>query len=67
MGSLETAILGALNDLEKAGWVYLGFWGLGVLEYFDFLPGIEGREGDDGVPVDLKSEGVGVGVAVAVW
>lgn len=24
------------------------------MEYFDFLPGIEGLEGEDGDPVDLK-------------
>lgn len=29
--------------------------GLGFSEYFDFLPGIEGRDGDEGVPMDLNA------------
>lgn len=31
----------------------LGGLDLAGLEYLDFLPGIEGREGDEGVPLDL--------------
>lgn len=27
---------------------------LGFLEYFEDFPGIEGRDGEDGVPIDLK-------------
>lgn len=42
----------ALGYLRKAG-CDSGLV-LGGLEYLDFLPGIEGLEGSDGVPTDLN-------------
>lgn len=35
--------------------------GFGFLEYLDFVPGMEGGEGEDGVPIDLKLELFGGG------
>lgn len=47
---------------RNAGWVVC----LGFLEYFEDLPGMEGREGVDGVPVDLKVSVVAVVVVVVM-
>lgn len=46
-----------------------GFGGGGGLEYLDFFPGMEGRDGAEGVPVDLNvstvaSEEEGLAVCV---
>lgn len=43
-------------------------WNFGGLEYFDLRPGMEGLEGVDGVPEDLKEgdEERGEGVVVVV-